>query len=105
MRNHRSNSGVKNRERINNNNTVPTHYPMKIKESEKRNKYLDLSRKLRKLCNIKVTGILIVTSAHGTVPKHLQRGLEELSVSGQIESIQITTLFRPVRILRRILET
>ena len=40
-----------------------------MKECEKRNKYLDLARELKKLWDIKVTIMLIVIGAFGTVTK------------------------------------
>ena len=61
---------------------------MKIKESEKRNKSLDLARKPRKLCNIKVTVIPLVIGALGTVPKDLERGMEELEIRRRIKTMQ-----------------
>ena len=40
----------------------------------------------------------------GTVPKGLERRLEELEVQERIETIQTTVLLRSARILRRVLE-
>ena len=40
---------------------VPVDHRMKIKENEKRDKYLDLAREFRKLWTMMVTVILIVT--------------------------------------------
>ena len=77
---------------------------MKLKESEKRDKYLDLSRELKKLLIMKVTVIPIVISTLGTVTKGLVQGLEDLEVKGQVETIQTTALLRSARILRRVLE-
>ena len=37
--------------------------------------------------------------------KGLLKGLEDLEVGGQVETIQTTTLMRSARILRRVLET
>ena len=48
---------------------VPADHRVKLKESEKRNKYLDLTRELKNPWNKKVTIIPIVISALGTVPK------------------------------------
>ena len=42
---------------------------IKLKECEKRDKYLDLARELKKLWNMKVTVIPIVIGAFGTVTK------------------------------------
>ena len=74
-------------------------------ESEKKDKYLDLSRELKKLWNMKVTFILIVFGALGTVTKGLIKGLEELEIRGRVETIQTTALLRSARILGRVLET
>ena len=85
--------------------TVPTDHRIKLKECEKRVKYLDLARELKKLWNMQVTIIPIVIGAFGTVTKGLLRGLEDLEVGGRVETIQTTTLLRTARILRRVLET
>ena len=50
---------------------------MKLKESEKKNKYLDLARELKHLSNVKVTIIPIVIGAFGTVTTRLLKGLQE----------------------------
>ena len=84
---------------------VPTDHRIKLKESEKKDKYLDLPRELKKLWNIKVTIILIVTGAFDTVTKGLLKGLEDLEVGGRVETIQTIILLRTARILRRVLET
>ena len=44
---------------------VPIDRKVKIKESEKRDKYFDLARKLRKLVNMRVTVIRIEIGALG----------------------------------------
>ena len=85
--------------------TVPADHRIKLKECEKKDKYLDLARELKKLWNIKVTIIPIVIGAFGTVTKELLKGLEDLEVGRQVETIQTTTLLRTARILRRVLET
>ena len=51
---------------------------VKLKESEKKDKYLDLARELKKLWNKKVTIIPIVIGAFGTVTEGLIKGLEDL---------------------------
>ena len=45
-----------------------------MKECEKRGKYLDLARELKKLWNMKVTIIPFVIGAFGTVTKELLKG-------------------------------
>ena len=84
---------------------VPADHRIKLKESEKNDKYLDLARELKILWNMQVTIIPIVIGAFGTVTKGLLKGLEDLEVSGRVQTIQITALLRTARILRRVLET
>ena len=81
---------------------VPVEHRINLKENEKKDKYLDLARELKKLWNMKVT---IVPIALGTVTKGLLKGLEDLEVGGRVENIQTTALLRTARILRRVLET
>ena len=76
-----------------------------MKEGEKKDKYLDLARELKKLWNIKVTIVAIVIGAFGTITKWLLKGLGDLEVVGRVETIQTTALLRTARILRRVLET
>ena len=57
---------------------VPADHGMKLKESEKKDKYLNLARELKKLWNMKVTIIAIVVGAFGSVTKGLFKGLEDL---------------------------
>ena len=70
---------------------IPADKRVKLKESEKKDNYMDLARKLKKLWNMKVTVIRIVIDALGTVSKGLEQGLEDL--------------FGSARTQRRILET
>ena len=50
---------------------VPADHKIKLKECEKRDKYLDLARELKKLWNMKVTIITIVIGTFGAVTKGL----------------------------------
>ena len=61
---------------------VPADHRIKLKECEKKDKYLDLARELKKLWNMQVTIIPIVIGAFGTVTKGLLKGLEDLEVGG-----------------------
>ena len=79
---------------------VPADHRIKLKEREKKDKYLDLARELKKLWNMKVTIVSIVIGALGTVAKGLLKGLEDLGVGGRVETIQTTALLRTARILR-----
>ena len=84
---------------------VLTDHRIKLKECEKRDKYLDLARELKKLWNMKVTIIPIVIGAFGTVTKGLLKGLKDLEVDGRVETLQRTALSKTARILWRVLET
>ena len=67
---------------------VPADHRIKLKESEQKDKYLDLARELKKLWNTKVTIISIISGAFSTVTKGLLKGLKDLEVGGQVETIQ-----------------
>ena len=84
---------------------VPAYYRIKLKEFEKKDKYLDLAKELKKLWNMQLTIIPIVIGAFGTVTKGLLKGLEDLEAGGGVETIQTTTLLRTAKILKRVLET
>ena len=89
----------------------------KLKESEKKDKYLDQGtekkkpkkktkkKKKNKLWNMKVTVILIAICALGTVTKKLVQGLEDDEIRRLVENFQTTALFRSARILGTVLET
>ena len=79
---------------------------VKLKESQTRDKYLDLARQKKKqLWNMKVSVIPIAIGTFRTIPKALVNELEDLGKSEQLETIQTTILLRSARILRRVLET
>ena len=81
---------------------VPADHRIKLKECEKKDKYIDLARELKKLWNMKVKMIPIVI---GTFTKGSLKGLRDLEVGGRLETFQTTSLLRTARILRRVLET
>ena len=62
---------------------VPAEHRIKLKECEKKDKYLDLARELKKLWNMQVTIIPIVIGVFGMVTKGLLKGLENLEVGGE----------------------
>ena len=84
---------------------VPADHRINLKESEKKDKYLDLARELKKLWNMRVMIVPIVNGALGAITKGLSKGLEDSEVGGRVETIQITALLRTARILRRVLDT
>ena len=72
---------------------VPNDHWVKLKESKNKDKYSDHARELKKkLFNIKVTMIPIVTGAFSTVNKGSIQGLEDLKITGRVETIQTTAL-------------
>ena len=73
---------------------VLADYRIKLKENEKKDKYLNLARELKKLQKMKVTVIPIVIGALGTVTKGLLKGQEELEIRGQVGTIQTAALLR-----------
>ena len=56
---------------------VPADHRIKLKECEKKDKYLSLARELKKLWNMQVTIIPIVIGVFETVTKGLLKGLED----------------------------
>ena len=65
---------------------LPANHRIKLKECEKRDKYLDLARELKKLWDMQVTIIPIVIGAFGTVTKGLLKGMEDLEVGEWLET-------------------
>ena len=84
---------------------VPADHRINLKECEKKDKYIDLARELKKLWNMKVTNVPIVIGAFGTINKGLLKGQEDLEIGKRVETIQMIALLRTPRILRRVLET
>ena len=78
---------------------------VKIKENEKRDKYLDLARELKKLGNMIEMMMLIVVDTLGTVPEGLEKRLVELKNRGRIKNIQTIALLKSARILSKVLNT
>ena len=76
-----------------------------MKESEKKDKYLDFTREEKKLWKKKLMVIQIVIGAFVTVAKGLVQRRGNLEIRGRVETFQTTTLLRSARILRRVLET
>ena len=81
---------------------VPADHRLNLKESENKDKYLDLAREIKKQWNMIVTVVPIVIGALGTVTKGLLKGLEDLEIGGRVEALQTTALLRTARILRRV---
>ncbi len=64
-----------------------SEHRIKLKKCEKKDKYLDLARGLKKLWNMKVTIVPIMIGAFGTVTKGLLKGREDLEDGGRVETI------------------
>ena len=75
------------------------------KKREKKDKYLHLTRELRKLSNMRVMVIPIEIGTLGTDIEGFEGGMEELEIGGRIETIKATALLRSARIPRRVLGT
>ena len=54
---------------------IPADHRINLKECEKKDKYLDFARELKKPWNMKVTIVPIVIGAFGTITKGLLKGL------------------------------
>ena len=79
---------------------VLADHRIKLKEYEKKDKYLDLARELKKLWNMKVTIRPIVIGAFGTETKGLLKVNEDFEVDRRWRPFQTTTLLRTARILK-----
>ena len=66
---------------------VPADHRIKLKECEKKYKYLDRARESKKLWNMKVTIIPTVIGTFGTVIKGLLKGQVDLEVGGRVATI------------------
>ena len=66
---------------------VLADHRIKLKESEKKDTFLDFATELKKLWNMKLTIIPIVIDSLGTVKKVLLKGLKELEVGGRMGTI------------------
>ena len=62
---------------------APAYHSVKLKESEKRDMFVDLARELKTLQNIKVTVIPFVIGMLGTVKKGLVQRKKDLEIGGQ----------------------
>ena len=66
---------------------------------------MDLTGELTKFWNMRETVMLSIVGALGTIPTGLEKRMEELEISGRIETIETTELLRSTKIFRRVLET
>ena len=68
------------------------------------NKYLDLSRELKIVWNVKVKVVPVVTGALGRPSKTLEKRLQTIGIETRIMELQKTVLLYTGRILQKILE-
>ena len=78
---------------------VLADYRVKLKKSERRDKYWDLARELKK------TMEHVSDSDTNCLGKGLVKRLGDTEIRGQVEAIQTIALSRSTRILRQVLET
>ena len=58
---------------------ISADHRVKVKEKEKKGKFLDITKELKKLWNM-VTVIRIIIGAFGTIPKRVVKGQEDLEI-------------------------
>ena len=83
---------------------VPYDSRVEQKELEKKEKYQDLARELKKIWNMKATVTPVVIGALGAIPKKLKKGLQDLGIETKIVELQKSAIIHTARILRRVLE-
>ena len=71
---------------------VPSDHWVQMKESEKKDNYVDLAWELKKVWNMEVTVISIVKGALGIVTKGFVNALEDLEISGRVETMKTSAL-------------
>ena len=67
---------------------VTADHRIKLKECEKKDKYHELARELKKTMEHEGYNYTNCDRCFGTVTKGLLKGLEELEVGGRVETIQ-----------------
>ena len=83
---------------------VPADHQIEISHQRKIESYRDLKRELQKLWSLKISIVPIVIGALGTIPKSLEKHLNELNVEVNISQWQTTVLLNSGRIVRKVLE-
>ena len=83
---------------------VPYDSRVEQKELEKKEKYQDLARKLKKIWNMKAAVTPVVIGALGAIPKKLKKGLQDLGIETKIVELQKSAVIHTARILRKVLE-
>ena len=73
---------------------VPADHRIKLKESEKKDKYLDLATELKNLWNMKIMVILIIIGTLGTFTKRQVQVLEDLFISRGNSNYSIIKIYQ-----------
>ena len=82
---------------------VSANHWIKLKESEKKDKYLDLTRELEKTVEHESHGYTNCRRCSWYSHQRFGKELEDLEIRGRVETIQTRALLRSARILRRVL--
>ena len=85
--------------------SVPRDSRVETKETEKRDKYVDLKIKQKRLWSIPVEVVLVVVGALGTIPRELRRNLEKIHCRSKPEVLQKSVPLATAHILRKVLDT
>ena len=83
---------------------VPGDSRIEEKKKEKIEKYQDLRKELRKICNMRVKIIPLVVGSLGTIPRQFGNRLKETGITTEIGQVQKTILLGTARILKKVLE-
>ena len=83
---------------------VPADQRVEISQQTKTESYQDLKRELQKLWNLKTSIVPIVIGALGTIPKSLEKHLNELNAKVNISQMQTIGLLKSARITMKVLE-
>ena len=84
--------------------TVPADQRVEISQQTKTESYQDLKRELQKLWNLKTSIVPIVIGALGTIPRSLEKHLNELNAKVNISQMQTIGLLKSARITMKVLE-
>ena len=84
---------------------VPSDNRVKLKESEKNNKYRYIAWELKKTLEHESDDCTNCNWCSWCSHQRIGTGLEDLEIKWRVETIQTTALLRWARILRRVLET
>ena len=83
---------------------VPADQRVEISQQTKTESYQDLKRELQKLWNLKTSIVPIVIGALGTIPRSLEKHLNELNAKVNISQMQTIGLLKSARITMKVLE-